>query len=183
MEIELLLADDGLVKSGYKMFRDFFMLEYMPVCRSSPSISSLPNGQAVYDSYLRFHTTTNLTAAEIHDIGLKEVASIESRYKLDVMTPLGVDAENFRDFVMTIKGNPTHYASSTEGLLDHYRAVCTTIEKVLPLYFAEFPRSPLIITSKTQGPAAYYLAGTADGKRPGRFYVNVSHISRLLPYN
>ena len=150
-EIESCLAEGGPVKSGFRAFRDFFTAEYLGACRTNPSISSLPNGAAIYDACLRFHTTTTLNADEIHEIGLKEVSAIESRYKNDVMIPLGFDPEDFPAFIAHTKGTKEYFVSSTEALLDHYRAACAAIEKVLPKYFAEFPRSPLMITSKMQG--------------------------------
>ena len=55
-----------------------------------------------------------------------------------------------------------------EKLLSIYRNTSDEIIKILPLYFNEFPKSPLEITSKTSGPS-YYLTETADGSRPGRF--------------
>ena len=66
--------------------------------------------------------------------------------------------------------------NTSEELLSVYKKTLDDIGKILPKYFNEFPLSPLEITTKTSGPAAFYLAGTADGSRPGRFYVNVSHI-------
>jgi uncharacterized protein (DUF885 family) len=127
----------------------------------------------------RYHTTTNLTADEIHNIGLSEVARIEARYRDDVLIPLGYDPDDFKGFVNEMKVNPQFYVSSSAQLLKLYEDTCAQIAAKMPDYFGEIPRSPLAITSKTAGPAAYYLAGTADGKRPGRFYVNCSHIEKV----
>jgi uncharacterized protein (DUF885 family) len=69
-------------------------------------------------------------------------------------------------------------------LLEGYRLKCQAIKNVLPKYFNVFPSSPLEIVRKDAptAPAAYYLAGTPDGSRPGRFYVNVSNINARPKY-
>ena len=155
----------------------------------------------------RFHTTTDLSPEEVHQIGLAEVAKIEGRYRSEVLLPLGfgASAEEFIRFVEFVRHDPQFYVSTPDQLLDVYRKTCDEISAIMPRYFNEIPRTPLEITSKQVGPAAYYLTGTGyqfillidviliyrrtfhvsgtpDGKRPGRFYVNVSHIEKRPLY-
>lgn len=170
------------IKPALIIFRDFYLSEYVPSLRTDPACSALPNGLEAYNILLKCHTTTDLTADEVHEIGLKEVANIEARYVNDVLLPLGFEPDKFAEFVEFVRHDPQFYVPTAEALLDVYRTTCKKIEGLMPQYFNEIPRSPLQITSKPGGPAAYYLAGTADGKRPGRFYVNVSHIEKRPVY-
>jgi len=85
-------------------------------------------------------------------------------------------------FIKYVRTNPDFYASSEEDLLGIYRSLCHKIDQLLPLYFSEIPRSKLEIVAKTRGPSAFYLAGTSDGKRPGRFYVNVDNLKGKPTY-
>lgn len=177
---ELLLsiqAEIANFKKYFLNFVEFFNKEYTPVLREHPGCSSLPNGQHVYAQCLKYHTTTNLTAEEVHQIGLAEVANIEQRYRNEVLPAAGYAPDDMENFVKHVKSAPEFYVSTTEELLDAYRKECADIYKEMPKFFEVNAKSTMEITSRNGGPAAYYLAGTADGKRPGRFYVNVSHLS------
>lgn len=163
-------------------FLQFFKTEYVPNVRQVDGCHSLTNGDYIYELCLQYHTTTKLTADEVHEIGIAEVKRIEERYRNDVLIPLGFDPDDFKGFCEYMKTNKDFYVSTSADLLNLYRRMVSKVNSILPSYFQEFPRSPLEITDKYQGPAAYYLAGTADGKRPGRFYVNCSHIEQRPTY-
>jgi uncharacterized protein (DUF885 family) len=167
-------AGSQLCRAAFGRLREFMRVEYMPRARADPACSALPSGAAGYATCLRYHTTTTLTAEAIHALGLQEVAAIEARYLTDVCQPLGFP--DFPTFLAHAKAEPRFIAQSADDLLEHYRATTRRIEAVLPRYFNEFPRSPLSIVAADKGPCAYYLAGTADGKRPGKFYVNCSNL-------
>ena len=180
---EAVLSSDGVVASTYKMFLEFFLSEEMQSSlRLDPAVSALPDGRAIYAACLEYHTTTSLTADEIHALGLSEVARIEARYRDEVLKPMGFDQNDFSGFVQHARSHPAYYVTTAEQLLDRYREICDRIAQIMPTYFADIPKSPLEITSKEVGPAAYYLAGTPDGKRPGRFYVNISNIHERPVY-
>lgn len=123
-----------------------------------------------------------MTANEIHDIGLQEVERIEKRYIHDILLPLGYKENEFDKFIEFVKHDKQFYVKTSEELLSHYKNMCTKISEIMPNYFNEIPKSPLEIVQKSVGPAAYYLAGTADGTRPGRFYVNCSEIDKRPLY-
>lgn len=162
-------------RQAYGKLLVFVRGEYASTLRTDAGLSSLPCGAAGYDECLRYHTTTTLTADQIHAIGLEEVARLEARYVSDVLQPLGFGSD-FARFAAHAHSEPRFYVDTPAALLAHYTAVCEDIKRVLPSYFAEFPQSPLEIVATLKGPAAFYLAGTTDGKRPGRFYVNVDNL-------
>lgn len=164
-----------LCRASFGNVLAFMRSEYIPCARVDPACSALPSGIAGYEACLRYHTTTNLTAAEIHAMGLSEVAHIEQRYIKDVCAPLGYS--DFATFLAAAKADARFVAPSSEALIEHYGLTTNRIEKVLPQFFNEFPQSPMEIVSADKGPCAYYLAGTADGKRPGKFYVNSTNLS------
>lgn len=188
----ILSADDPLLidlkaavestKAAYATFLDFFVKEYKPALRTAPGVNSLPGGDELYARCLKYHTTTSLTAQEIHEIGLKEVAKIEGRYRNEVLIPLGFDPDDFPYFSEHAKTSSQFYVKNSDALLEVYRKQVAVINDKMPSFFNEIPRSPLEITSRSAGPAAYYFAGDDAGTRPGRFYVNVSHIEKRPTY-
>ena len=129
---------------------------------------------------LKYHTTTDLSPDEVHEIGLREVARIEQRYKTEVriiflflvrtpfnnfhekvLLPLGFDESDFPGFVAHVASDLRFYVSSPEALLQVYERRCEQIRAKMPDYFLEFPKSPLEIVSRREGPAAFYLTGTS----------------------
>ena len=160
--------------------RDFVRDEYTPHLRADAAFSALPSGPAGYAACLRYHTTTTLSADEIHEMGLAEVARIEARYAAEVVAPLG--QPDFASFLAHAKAQPRFLKQSAEELLEHYRLITARIERVLPEFFAEFPKSRMEIVAADKGPCAFYLAGTADGARPGRFYVNCNNLAGKPTY-
>jgi uncharacterized protein (DUF885 family) len=177
----------------------FLREQYVQHARPIGGCTGMPDGigTEVYKLSLKFHTTTNMSPEEVHTVGLSEVQRIRDRYKHDILVPLHyltkekadtcseMDfAATFAQFVQECRTNPTFYYNTEEELLEGYRTMCDTIRTILPNYFNTFPSSPLEIVAKNAetAPAAYYLAGTPDGSRPGRFYVNVSNISQRPKY-
>jgi uncharacterized protein (DUF885 family) len=94
------------------------------------------------------------------------------------LKPLGFDTNKFSEFVEVIKKDPRFYVKTSNELLQVYKDVVDKISTVLPQYFQRFPQSPLEIHSMEYGPAGFYMVGTADGKRPGRFSIGVSNIEQ-----
>jgi len=140
------------------------------------------DGAAIYEMCLKYHTTTNKTAEEIHNLGLKEVARIEGRFQTEVLDVLGFTG-TFVEFAESLKKDPGMHYESEEELLAGYRALVERIQEKLPKFFKHLPKTPLEVVPNKQGPMAYYFAGTADGKRPGRFYVNVTRLEERGKYN
>lgn len=184
-----LAARAALARAGFggaiTGLRRFLEAEYIPHVRQSEGLAAAPNGPVVYAACLRFHTTTTMTAAEVHAEGLAQVARIEARYRTDVMEPFGWTGP-FADFVETICKDPTggQYYGDRAGLITDYYKLLDCIAEVLPSYFEDIPADKLEIVEKDSptAPAAYYMQGTADGSRPGRFYVNVSNLEQRPKY-
>ena len=107
-----------------------------------PGCSSLPSGGDIYQACLRYHTTTDLTAEQIHAIGLAEVATIEARYVKDVLTPLGYRGgiDKFPEFTSDAQRDSKYYVENPGDLKRAYEVMCSKIAKILPNFFNEFPK-------------------------------------------
>ena len=127
---------------------------------------------------LQYHTGMPYTADQVHALGLAEIQKISYRIQNECMGPMGFAPERQADFAEFMRTEKRFYRSSPEELLQYYSGVLSRITALLPAFFSEQPKCPLEILARSDGPSAFYLAGTADGKRPGRFYVNVSHVEQ-----
>jgi len=140
-------------------------------------VSSLPNiGLDFYAACLRFHTSTNLTAGEIHNMGLVEVGRIEKEMK-NLVVKAGYTNVSLHQFNDIINNDRNNFYDSGEDLLQGYKDIVQKIkdEKLLTLFDSQ-PSLPLEVVSLPANQAhksgASYMTGTADGSRPGQFRVN-----------
>ena len=170
---------DATLLPAYRRLRDFVRDEYLRQSRSSVAWTALPDGQAWYAYYVQEHTTTNLTPEQIHALGLGEVKRILGEMD-HVRQQVGFkgDLEAFFTFLET---DPQFYFTQGADLLDGYRALKTRIDAALPQLFSVFPRADYEVREveafRAQSAAgAYYQQPSADGSRPGVFYVNTYNL-------
>ena len=165
-----------IVIPAYQEFRDFFVNEYLPASRISIGVSDLPNGKAWYENLARYHTTTELTPEEIHQIGLTEVKRIRSEMN-HIIDSVGWDG-TFDEFLNFLRTDPQFYFETPEELLQSYLATSKKIDpKIVPL-FKVLPRmpygiKPIPVESAPDTTTAYYMRPSADGSRAGYYYVNL----------
>jgi uncharacterized protein (DUF885 family) len=174
IRVSLLQAIDSAVLPSYVRFAKFLQTTYIPAGRTQPGIWSLPDGAAYYDFLVKQSTTTDLTPAQIHQIGLDQVALDESKL-LAIAKKLGYPT--IGALRAKIAADPKEHATSRAQVLAVYRGYIDGMRPKLPEYFGILPKAPLQVkavpaySEKEQAPA-YYEAGTPDGSRPGTIYVN-----------
>jgi len=148
---------------------------YLPAARKAIGASSLPDGAAYYQYAIRRHTTTNFTAKEIHEIGLKEVARIR-RDMEGIIQQVGFKG-TFQEFLTFLRTDPRFYYTNADDLVAGYALIAKRADGKLPDLFAELPRTPygIRIIPDYEAPAqttAYYQPGAADGSRAGLYMIN-----------
>src|SRR5271165_709496 len=170
------------VLPAYAKFATFVRDEYVPKGRTEVGVWSLPNGNAIYAFEVRRSTTTDKTPEEIHQIGLQQVAEIETQ-QLAIANRLGFkDLKSFRE---SVKANPKLYAQSREQILDLYRKYTAQMKPELPKLFGRLPKADLIVMPvepfrEKDAPGAQYVPGTPDGSRPGHVEVNTSEPEKRM---
>ena len=174
-EEALQVISESVIPAYYR-FKDFFVNEYLPASRTSIGVSDLPNGKAWYENLARYHTSTELTPEEIHQIGLTEVKRIRSEMN-QIIDSVDWDG-TFDEFLNFLRTDPQFYFETPEELLQAYLAISKKIDpKIVPL-FKVLPRMPYGIKpipaeSAPDTTTAYYMRPSADGSRAGYYYVNL----------
>lgn len=160
---------------AYQRLRTFIANDYLPACRDTVALSALPDGQAWYAFNVKNQTTTDLTPEQIHQIGLDEVARIQGEMR-EVMAQVGFkgDLKAFFHFLTTDK---QFEFRDEQALLDSYNALRARVEAGVPRLFSLVPKAPFEIRPVEPFRAASAAGGqysppSADGSRPGIFYVN-----------
>jgi uncharacterized protein (DUF885 family) len=142
LRAEAKAAITGVVNPAYTKFLAFFRHDYLPHARSKIGVSNLPNGKAYYAYLVRHYTTTDMTPAEVHALGLKLVAQIHAQMK-DVFAQVGFKG-SYKDFLHYLRTDPKFYYKNPDDLLEAYRAAAKTIDphltEVLGVWL--LPRQP-----------------------------------------
>ena len=168
------IADE--VVPAYRKLQTYFNDQYLPRTRASIAAAELPDGKAYYDFLARYYTTTDLTADQIHAIGLKEVARIRAEME-NVKAQTGFKG-SLTEFFDYLRSDPKFFHKSPDELLTAYRALSKRIDPELVKVFKTIPRLPYGVRPIPDNIAAdtttaYYQPGASDGTRPGYYYVNL----------
>jgi uncharacterized protein (DUF885 family) len=171
---EMAKAINEDVFPAYKKFAEFLRTEYDPKGRNELSIESLPDGKRRYAEAVKMMTTLNVTPAEVHELGLKEVKRITAE-----MTKLA-QAQGHKDlasFRAAINSDPKWKPQSEQQIVDDFAKYIHQMEPKLPELFGLLPKAPVTvepIPDFAKAESTHYVQGTPDGKRPGRVVVAVA---------
>ena len=163
------------VNPAYVKFARFVREEYAPRGRTEAGIWSLADGSARYAAMVKRSTTTDLTPEEIHQLGLRQVAEVETQM-LAIAQKLGY--KDLKTFNADIEKDPKLHAHSRQQILDLYRTYTDAMWKQLPAAFDRLPKARLEVMPieefHEKEDATHYNPGTPDGSRPGHVMVNTS---------
>jgi uncharacterized protein (DUF885 family) len=173
-------AITGVLNPAYAKHLAFYRTTYLPHCAKSDSISAQPAGAAYYAFRVREETTTDLTPAQIHEIGLKEIARITG--EMDRVAKAAGFATR-QVFVQELRTNPDYYAKTPQELMAAAALVAKTIDGKMPTLFGRLPRLPYgiraIPAETAEGTTtAYYGPGSPQSGISGTFYVNTSKLAQ-----
>jgi len=162
------------VTPAYTKFAKFVREDYAPHGRLEPGVWALPDGQASYRFAVHHETTTDLTAEQIHQLGLKSVAEIEAEM-LTIAKSQGYN--DLKSFNEHIRQDPKLHAKSGQQLLYLYTRYRDQMYGKLPELFGRLPKNKLAVVPmesfrSADGVPADYSLGAGDGSRPGRINVN-----------
>jgi uncharacterized protein (DUF885 family) len=171
----LIEAVGKYVRPAERGFLEALSGPYLEASRVEPGLCSAPHGDELYKTQIRARTSLDADPAELHRIGLEELASIEGERRV-IARKLGFghDTKAARD---AMRRDPALIPASVEELLDRARGQIERALAAAPGFFGALPHTACEVRAVEQfkeadAPTAYYLPPTADGSRPGVYYVN-----------
>jgi uncharacterized protein (DUF885 family) len=168
-------------KPAYDQLIAWFEAELPKADAIATGVGKNPNGKAYYNALLVSSTTTDLTAEQIHQIGLDEIARIKGEMEV-IKARVGFTG-TLQDFFKFVRDDPRFYDPNTdEGRQAHLDAATgyvAFIKEKLPRYFGILPKADVVVKRveayrEIPGGAAHYFFSTPDGSRPGVFYLHLS---------
>lgn len=176
------------VYPSYQMVQQY-LTKLLASAQTNHGVWALPKGDAYYAHVLQYHTTTNMTPAEIHELGLKEVKRIQDEMR-NILASEGLmdpDREVGELVAELAKRDDFYFPNTEEGrqsCMERFEAILDRCrEKLWPLFDIK-PKTKVVLKAvpkhEEEGSAgAYYYPPSIDGSRPGAFYVNLRNMSEL----
>jgi uncharacterized protein (DUF885 family) len=165
---------EGVVPA-YQRLLDFFVDEYFTQARTTLGATSLPNGERFYEEQIYLYATVDMTADEIHQLGLSEVARIRAEMET-IIKDLKFDGD-FAEFIEFLRTDPQFYAKTPHELLAEASYFAKKIDGRLPQLFGHLPRQPYGVAPVPDNIAPFYTGGRYVGSplsahRGGYYWVN-----------
>ncbi|WP_299157212.1 DUF885 family protein [uncultured Tenacibaculum sp.] len=169
------ILESKLIPS-FKSIYNFLKTDYLEAGRESSGISAIPNGKAYYDHSIKNYTTTNMTADEIHELGLKEVARILTEME-KVKEQVGFKG-TLKEFFNFVRENKELMPYTTpKQIIDNFNAIHEKMKPQLEKLFGNKPKTPFVVKQtekfREASASAEYNPGSLDGTRPGVFYTPI----------
>ncbi|AZG71530.1 DUF885 domain-containing protein [Shewanella livingstonensis] len=168
----------------YQQFYDFMTQEYIPNARISIAASTLPDGKAFYQNRVEYYTTLPMTAEEVHQLGMQEVARIKAEME-QVIKNVGFEG-SFADFLTFLRTDPQFYPKTANELLKEAAFIAKKADAILPKYFSKLPRTPYGIAPVPAEIAPKYTTGRYSGSNrddePGYYWVNTFALNKRPLY-
>ena len=169
------------LRPKYTELKQFLVAEYLPVCRTTSGIGALPNGAATYNYLIKLHTTTNLTADEIHELGKREVERILVEME-EAKNQIGFKGD-IKAFLEFIRNSPEQMPfQDPQEVIANFNQIKEKINDKFDQVFELTPKADFVVRRteafREASASAEYVPGTKDASRPGIFYVPIPNVSK-----
>jgi uncharacterized protein (DUF885 family) len=164
------------VRPGLEDFRDA-LRDALPQARGDEQVglSWQPDGEDTYARALRHYTTTDLSAEEIHQIGLEQVARLADEYR--ELGPEAIGTGDLQEIFSAMRDDPALHFETGEEMVEKSRTALARAEAAMGDWFEVVPKAPCAVESTLVGAKAFYFPPATDGSRGGTFFINVDDVS------
>jgi uncharacterized protein (DUF885 family) len=174
------------LKPKYKELKQFLVNEYLPACRETSGIGALPNGPETYNYLIKLHTTTTMSADQIHELGKNEVARILVEME-DAKNKIGFEGD-IKAFFECVRNSPEQMPfTDPKQVIDNFNSIKERINKTLDQVFELKPKADFVMRRteafREASASAEYVPGTKDASRAGIFYVPIPDVRKYNKYS
>ncbi|MCS3810222.1 DUF885 family protein [Xanthomonas sp. 4461] len=171
-------AVSGAVLPAYAKLLTFFRTDYMPKARTTLAAEALPDGKAFYRQQIREYTTLELTPEQIHQIGLDEVARIQTQMNA-IIQQVGFKG-SFAQFLAFLRTDPQFYAKTPQELLDRAAWISKRVDGQVGRFIGTLPRGRFTIKPVPADIAPFWTAGRGGATT---YWVNTYNLPSRPLYN
>jgi len=167
-------AIETSIRPGIEAYRDTLRDVVLPVARPDDKVGLnwLDGGDDAYARALRYYTTTDKTAKEIHETGLAQVAALADEYRS--LGPAVAGTDDLEAVFQALRTDPALHFETAEQLVEASKVAMARAAEAMPAWFEVLPKAPCAVEGTTTGAKAFYFPPSPDGSRGGTFFVNVA---------
>lgn len=170
---------------AHEQMVEFLKKVYLPAARETSGFGDLKDGDQIYQTLITYYTTTNMSASEIHELGLKEVARISSEME-KVMKEVGYDGDLNSFFNHVRNKKELMPFTDPQQVIDNFNAIHVKMEPQLNELFETKPKTSFEVRRteafRENSASAEYNQAPLDGSRPGVFYVPIPNVREYNTY-
>jgi len=168
------LVEEG-VRPAIRRYRDFLTGEYLPRARADIAVAANPDGLDCYRAAVRYHTSVELSAEEIHRLGLEPMDRIMAQMREIGARSFGTS--DVSELLETVTTDPRYTFRSREEMVEYARSAVERAEAAAPEWFGIVPEAEVVVVPypefrERSAPGAEYSSASDDGSRPGTYYIN-----------
>ncbi len=171
LRTDLRAATERSVRPGFEAFREA-LRQTLPDARPEErcGLSWLDGGDEAYAATLRYFTTTDKSAEEIHEIGLAQVRKLADEYR--ALGPEVVGTDDLEQIFEAMRSDPKLHFEHGDEMVEQSKVALARAEAVMGEWFEVVPQAPCAVEGVTVGAKAFYFAPATDGSRGGTFFIN-----------
>ena len=171
-KLEVIIESE--VRPGLQVYRNVLHDEILGQARADEHVGLtwLPDGDAAYRAAIRFYTTIEKTAEEIHKIGLEQVESLAAEYRQ--LGPQVTGSDQLESIFKALRTDPALHHKSADAIVADAKAAMAKARSAMSGWFGILPQADCEVEAATSGAIAYYFAPALDGSRGGTFFMNTS---------
>ncbi|HEV2148848.1 MAG TPA: DUF885 domain-containing protein [Longimicrobiaceae bacterium] len=163
------------IRPAIRRYRDFLANEYLPAARTDIAVAANPGGDACYRAAVRFHTSLDVPAREIHQTGLGEMSKIQAEMKEIAQRSFGTG--DVPALLERLKSDPQYTFRSRQEMIDYAQAAVDRAKAAVPQWFGIVPKAPVVIQpyppfQEKSAPGGQYSGAPDDGSRPAIYLIN-----------
>jgi len=162
------------IRPAIAKYRTFLSATYLPAAREAIGVTANPQGQACYGAAVKYHATVDMTAQQIHDLGLAQMAKITAEMK--EIGRRSFNTDDPKALLTLVKTDPKYRFKSRDELIKFAEAAVERAKNAMPKAFGNVPSAPVIVEPypaflEKTAPGGQAVPPTADGK-PGKYLLN-----------
>jgi uncharacterized protein (DUF885 family) len=168
--------EQDAIRPAMTQYRDFLRDEYLASARVSIGVSALPDGDACYTAAVRYHSTMGLTAGQVHQTGLEEMARIHDEMR--EIADRSFDATAIPALLELLRSDRRYLMSSREDVQRLAEEAVARARDAMPRAFGVLPKAEVRVLpvpgfQEANAPFGYYFPPAEDGSRPALYYINL----------
>lgn len=176
LRVRMEQLETGQIRPAIQRYRDFLRNEYLPKARTETGVSANPDGANCYAAAIRYHATVDMSAEQVHQTGLDQMATIQA--EMQTIAQRLLRTSDVKAALQRLGTDRRFLLSSREEMQKVAEEAVARAKAAMPRIVSRLPRAevrvePVAAYAEASAPGGFYSNPSEDGTRPGIYYINL----------